>query len=172
MTENWKSVVGYEGYYEVSDQGRVRSVDRTVTDGSRRRGRIRKPAPNGDCGHPYVTLSRGNHVECMAVHKAVLVAFVGPRPDGQEARHLDGDAANNRQTNLKWGTPAENTEDKRRHGTVQKGGRHWNAQLTEQDVEVIKLSAIAGMTQKRIGELFGIKQQAVSKIVRGQRWAT
>lgn len=130
MREVWKSVVGYEGYYEVSNHGRVRSVDRIATDGSRRRGQIRKLVPIGVDRQQYlsVVLSRGSKVKCVRVHAEVLRAFRGPPPLGKEARHLDGSSSNNRLGNLRYGTQKQNTEDKRRHGRIPAGARHWNWQ--------------------------------------------
>lgn len=130
MNEIWKPIVGYEGYYEVSSLGRVRSVDRIVTDGSRRRGRLRKLVPIGVDRQQYlsVVLSRGSVVKCVRVHAEVLRAFRGYAPLGYEARHRDGDARNNRLSNLRWGTAAQNLADKRRHGRIPAGARHWNWQ--------------------------------------------
>lgn len=130
MKEKWKSVVGYDGYYEVSSLGHVRSVDRIATNGSRRRGRLRKLVPIGIDRQQYlsVVLSRGGKVQCVRVHAEVLRAFKGPAPDGSEARHLDGDSSNNVVDNLAWGTPAENLSDKKRHGRIPTGARHWNWQ--------------------------------------------
>ena len=63
-----------------------------------------------------VRLSENGKSRIFRVHRLVLEAFVGPCPNGLEARHLDGNPANNNRNNLCWGTPAENTEDKRKHG--------------------------------------------------------
>lgn len=130
MTEIWKSIVGYEGYYEVSNFGRVRSVDRIATDGSRRRGRLRKLVPVGHWRDKYLTvvLSRGSKVRCVQVHVEVLNAFRGLRQQGQETRHLDGNSQNNRLRNLRWGTPEQNMADKFAHGRIPRGRTHWNWQ--------------------------------------------
>jgi len=118
--EQWRPAVGHPGY-EVSNHGRVRSLDRVLTlrgrDGEdiyrRHRGRVLAPCANAS-GHMVVTLGRGNSVY---VHQLVLTAFVGPAPAGEEGCHDDGDASNNRLTNLRWGTRASNVADSVRHGT-------------------------------------------------------
>ena len=124
MTETWKSVVGREGLYEVSDQGRVRSVDRTVhyKDGRTRRlkGRVLKPWKNRK-GYLLAALYGEGKTRTKFVHRIVLEAFVGDRPEGLETLHIDGNPANNHVGNLKWGTSSENALDKVRHG------RHHNA---------------------------------------------
>lgn len=110
--ETWRPVVGWEGLYEVSDQGRVRRGDH-----------ILKPSiPSAAQPYPGVTLSRqGDPASRMHVHSLVLEAFVGPRPVGQVARHGVGGSADNAISNLCWGTVAENNADLVAHGT------HWEA---------------------------------------------
>lgn len=118
--ETWRTAVGWEGYYEVSDQGRVRSLDRTVVARNRQirlRGQLRKTST----GRPYpmVVLSRPGVRTTESVHALVLTAFVGPRPEGNEACHGIGGPTDNRLSNLRWDTLHENNLDKVRHGTHQ-----------------------------------------------------
>lgn len=115
--EEWRPVPGFEGSYEVSDRGRVRSLDRIVTDkaGTKRRylGRMLALTENRS-GHLYVKLGRAN---TLKVHRLVLEAFVGPCPDGQVCCHNDGDPANNNLSNLRWDSHSENMRDRVSHGT-------------------------------------------------------
>jgi hypothetical protein len=114
--ENWRAVVGYEGIYEVSDLGRVRSLNRVTSHGHRRAGRVMRPvvAPRG---YVLVNLWRENRSRMWLVHRLVLTAFVGEAPPETEGRHLDGDSGNNALTNLMWGTHSENQYDQVTHGT-------------------------------------------------------
>ena len=115
----WRAVVGYEGLYEVSDSGAVRSLDRIKRNrwgDYTQRGRILKAATTKD-GYPIVALMRDGELKSHRVHVLVLAAFVGPRPDGLQACHFDGDPSNNRIENLRWDTGSANTLDKIRHGT-------------------------------------------------------
>jgi len=105
--EVWKLVPEYDGKYEVSDQGRVRSFQRYPQGIILRPGRM-------PSGHLSVALGRGNS---QCVHKLVLLAFVGVAPAKHECRHLNGDPADNRLENLCWGTRSENINDAVRHGT-------------------------------------------------------
>ena len=115
--ERWAPILGYEGAYEVSNLGRVRSLDRDVeqSNGTRRwRGRIRKLFVGAD-EYPSVTLSNAGRVRTHRVHLLVLEAFAGPRPDGFEACHNNGNRADSRLVNLRWDTSSENHLDKSRH---------------------------------------------------------
>jgi len=116
--ESWRAVVGFESGYEVSDLGRVRSITRTVPckGGTRTvNGRIRKQAVTS-VGYSIITMSVDNKLTTKLVHLLVLEAFVGPRPDGMEACHYDGNKTNNRLSNLRWDTKAANAEDAVRVG--------------------------------------------------------
>ena len=118
--EQWKPVSGYEGIYEVSSHGRVRSVDREITDsrGQARRikGKVRR-TPLDKYGYPTVDLWKQGKGQTRTVHSLVTEAFIGPRPEGMEVCHSDGDGTNNRLENLRYGTHSENMLDRVRHGT-------------------------------------------------------
>lgn len=117
MSEEWRAIPGFGGRYEVSDQGAVRShlvsgrYDRTSPEprsvGQRRTAK----------GYLQVTLYVDRQHVHRYVHRLVLSAFVGPCPQGLQTRHLNGNAADNRLVNLRYGTQSENERDKIRHGT-------------------------------------------------------
>jgi len=119
--EQWRPVIGFEKFYEVSDEGRVRSLDRKVR---RRHGlatlggkMIRPWAINS--GRLMIGLSGEDGVQRRAlVHHLVLEAFVGPCPPGQEGCHENGNYTDNRAVNLRWDTSKGNHADRRRHGTI------------------------------------------------------
>lgn len=126
--ETWRPVVGAEGYYEVSDLGRVRSLDRLLTfpDGRSRRspGRILKPWKSNRGGYPAVGIAVDGKKRKVFVHVLVLEAFVGPRPPGMACCHGDGNAENNCLANLRWDTYSSNNYDLVKHGS------HHNASKT------------------------------------------
>lgn len=113
----WRPVPGFESYYEVSDTGAVRGVDRVDAGGRRWRGRVLSTKRAGTGGYVWQTLCRGDNRRHAKTHILVLEAFVGPRPDGAVARHLDGNVKNNALSNLAWGTPTENALDRVSHGS-------------------------------------------------------
>lgn len=114
--EIWKPVVGYEGFYEVSDHGAVRSLDRTDSSGRKRRGRLMHPRTSAQ-GYMSVGLKRpGDVPQHFQVHRLVLEAFVGPAPTGTFACHWDDVKNNNCLTNLRWDTASANYDDAVRNG--------------------------------------------------------
>lgn len=108
MKEGWRPVVGYEGWYEVSSDGRVRSVSRTMLHpsgvDSALKGKVLKARINKATGHVVVDLYRDGARTTWYVHALVCEAFNGPRPrPSMVARHWpDPDRANNRPENLRW----------------------------------------------------------------------
>jgi hypothetical protein len=113
--EHWLPVVGWEGIYEVSDLGRVYSLPRKFVPA----GYLTKGIINAQ-GYLAVMLScrpRGLDATYRPVHILVAAAFLGPRPDGMEVRHLDGVRTNPVLSNLIYGTPGENQLDSVQHGT-------------------------------------------------------
>lgn len=122
-TETWRPIVGHEGRYEVSDHGRVRSLDRIIQQRTRSgapgtrfaRGRILKTPLDKD-GYVTAALIHQGKFHLRKVHAMVLESFVGPRPAGLVACHGDGNPQNNTPANLRWDTISSNTYDKIDHG--------------------------------------------------------
>jgi hypothetical protein len=116
-SETWKPVVGYEGSYEVSDQGRVRSLDRfVITRGGVRKRTKGKTLRTSVMNTGYLQVSLGR-AKTVTVHRLVLEAFVGPAPEGSEACHYpDPDRSNSALSNLRWGTRSDNIRDCIEHG--------------------------------------------------------
>lgn len=110
--ERWRPVPGYEGLYDVSDHGRVRSHHREPNTLLRQSKTPR---------YLTVGLAKNGERRMWHVHRLVLLAFVGPLPEGMQSRHLDGDETNNHLSNLTYGTVSQNVLDKVRHGTYRNG---------------------------------------------------
>ena len=121
--EQWLPIAGYEGLYEVSDQGRVRSLRRVIYHSHTGRqtipGRILKPWLSA-FGYEIVSLWRADEGWKQGVHILVVTAFYGPRGADMVVRHLDGNPTNNQVTNLRWGTQSENIQD-----CVRQGNHHY-----------------------------------------------
>ena len=122
--ETWVPVVGWKGLYEVSDQGRVRSMDRVINGRwgeQRRRGFVLVP---GGSRRPHIQLCRDGIVEQVRVQTLVAEAFLGDRPPGGVLRHLNDDPFDNRTVNLSYGTYSDNAYD------AVANGRHHEANKT------------------------------------------
>jgi len=115
MEETWRDVVGFEGYYQVSNLGKVRSVDRVITErNSRRRRNLKGKEINlalvGKERKQWgFTLKRGKYKKSRPVHRVVAEAFLGQRPKGYQVNHINGDFLDNRASNLEYTTPQYNT---------------------------------------------------------------
>lgn len=113
MSEIWKDIEGYEGLYQVSNLGRVKSLERVVNSS---KGRTRKVSERilkyGLKGNGYliVSLSRGCVTRCIYVHRLVAQAFLHRKMDATEVNHKNGNKKHNEVSNLEWVTRRENME--------------------------------------------------------------
>ncbi len=178
MIETWKAVVGYEGQYEVSDQGRVRSLDytrtyerldqysgRVITVSRRHRGKMLRPG-RMPAGHLSVALGRNNSI---CVHVLVLNAFVGPCPPGQECCHGDDVPWNNVLGNLRWGTRSSNLLDAVRTGKKLVGENWHISKLKNSDIPVIR-SLFGIVSYREIGRRYGVSDSTIRQIKDGRSW--
>jgi hypothetical protein len=155
--EHWRPVVGFEGLYEVSDQGRVRNKHGQVL----RHNKITS-------GYVAAHLYRGGQRHIRTVHRLVLEAFVALRPQGMECRHIDNDKTNNRLGNLSWASHTDNEADKLRFGTRLRGERIAGAKLTADAARAIRQRR--GEPQADLAAEFGCTFSNVSAIQRGKSW--
>lgn len=163
--EIWKPVVGYDGRYSVSNKGRVRTeshVARGRWGHQRLRARILRPGSAS--GYPVVRLGRSRP---YFVHRLVLEAFVGPRPEGMEACHNNGDRTDNRAENLRWDTRTNNHADKVAHGTAPRGENNSRAKLAEDDVLAIRQQ---GGAPHELAEAYGVSRHTIARILAQKTW--
>ena len=173
MKEEWRSVIGYEGLYEISSLGNVRGLDRVIKwcECGRPLRRIKGKSVKWimhKFGYPMVSLSRNNRYVQFMVHRLVLAAFVGPCPVGMEACHKNGKRDDPRPENLRWDTRKENHADKWRHGTMLVGERTNSVKLNRQQVLEIR-----GAPDCPVGELakrYGVGRAAIERIRNRRTW--
>lgn len=157
--ERWLPVPGYEGFYDASDLGRIRSLDRMVrTNGGAMRlspGQVLAGGTYKD-GHKHVTLCREGKRRTFTIHGVIMLTFVGPRPEGLEIRHLNGIPDDNRVVNLAYGTALENAEDRDdRHGrNFQSNKTHcpFNHKYTPENTYVVPTTGVRQCKACRDGE--------------------
>jgi len=116
--EIWKPVVGFEGEYEVSNYGRVRTLNffRTTKDGKQYPVKARILKQHAVRGYLHVSLARNGHYKRFRVHRLVAAAFIPNTHNKPEVNHIDGNKQNNNVENLEWCTPSENMRHAYEHG--------------------------------------------------------
>ena len=166
--EIWKDIPGYEGRYQASTEGRIRSVDRIVYSRSRTtrlpfarqlKGQILRPGKFCKTGHLSVVL--GHKAKGSPVHQLVMKTFVGEPQPGQEVRHKNGDPTDNRLANLEYGTRTENILD------VYRLGKAWRT-LTIDDVREIRKRIDAGERNVDIAKDYNVSDRAICGIRHGR----
>lgn len=169
LDEVWADVVGYEGKYQVSNMGRVKSMKRTATDKNRSYHtvleKVLKPTPDKKSGHMRVGLWKDACRTVVYVHRLVMEAFVGECPYGLEVCHGDGNPSNNRLDNLRYDTRSENMID------ASKLGKTPTQKLLPSDVIEIRKWLSAGENQYIIAEDYGVCQHQISAIKTGRTFA-
>jgi lambda repressor-like predicted transcriptional regulator len=166
----WVDVPGWEGLYEVSNAGLIRSKDRFVPAKggavALRKGRALRLVEKTN-GYLCVTLANGLRRPQLSVHKIVARAFIGECPLGLHVLHGDGNKRNNAAKNLRYGTPSENLADTERHGRRPKGETHPMATLTADAVRDIRKSTQSG---RELAAAFGVSPGHISQVRRGKVW--
>lgn len=126
------------------------------------------------CGRGYRAISYplGNgRYGRIYIHRGVCELFNGPCPDGMECRHLDGNIHNNRASNLCWGTPQENSDDKQRHGTVAFGEANPNSKLTAVEVaEMRRLREERKTPYYKLAKEFNVSTMTAFRAATGRNW--
>ena len=162
--EIFKRITGYEGLYEISNIGRVKSLKKYRS----KRDIIMKPTIN-TCGYFIVTLCINGTKKIKRVNRLVAIEFI-PNPENKpEVNHKEGNKLDNRDFMLEWTTAKENTQHSFDNGlqVSRKGVKHHNTNLTESDVLSIRSSKLL---QKELAKIYNVRQQAISDIVNRRRW--
>lgn len=189
-TERWLPVVGYEGFYSVSDMGRVRSE----------RGEPHILSPNRAGRYARVVLCVRMRRDDRSVHRLVAEAFLTPDPSRPHVNHIDGNRRNNRADNLEWATVRENFAHASRTGLMPSGARHGsrthpesvpsgdrhgshvhpericrgerkpNTILTDDDVREIRTLVTDGARHRVVAAQFGVTEPTIWKIVHRRAW--
>lgn len=160
--EEWRPLIGWDGYYEISSYGRCRSIARRVSIGSGWRiipQKVLFPIYREQDGRPVYNLTKTGKRQQIHAYLAVLEAFIGPRPAGMEGCHNNGDSKDCRLRNLRWDTRSANHIDALRHGTYGK--------LNEQIVRALRSGAIS---TKFAVAATGATIKAVRAARRGETW--
>jgi len=169
--ETWRDIEGYEGIYQVSDAGNVRSLDRVDAAGHNLKGKPRKLYTQKD-GYIVVGLTRDAVMRYRKVHRLVAAAFI-PNPHNlPEVNHTEGNKADNRACKLEWCTKQENTDHAIKLGLRDSVGEsNGNARLSEVDVVDIRWWKGVGMSIADLAREYQVARASIRNIVTCRTWS-
>lgn len=172
-TEVWKDVKEFLGYYQVSNLGRYRSVERTVTfaDGRVRtfESKILKPFTSKK-GYPTATLSYKGKNYKRYVHRMVAESFLELEEGDVEVNHIDGDKLNNTASNLEWISHSDNLTHFHANSNSNSGERNNLSVLKDKDIVSIREMSSKGVSSKEISSLYEVDYKTIWRIVTYQTW--
>lgn len=164
----WRQITGFEGLYDVSSHGEIRSIARVTERNGRPMkipGGLMKASANK--GYRVTSIRKENKTLRCFVHQAVAEAFIGPRPEGQDTRHLDGNSLNNFVTNLAYGTRSQNVADAIRTKGLKTGTASPNAKLNQEQINCLLKS---NKTANELAREFGMDAGHIRSIRNGHAW--
>ena len=179
--EYWSDIPNYEGYYQVSNHGNVRSLDRVIKEKTGKtqtlKGRVLKQRINPG-GYHYIELGKNGNKATFAIHQLVAQAFI-PNPNNKRTvNHIDGNKLNNSLANLEWSTYSENLEHAYKTGlrravkSSEVASKNYKRKLTEQQVKEIKLLIAAkSLTLKQIANQYNVGRSTIGSIKSGRSWS-
>ncbi|MFA5347065.1 MAG: NUMOD4 domain-containing protein [Methanoregula sp.] len=168
IEEVWKDIPGYEGIYQVSNTGKIKSLYGA-------RGKLRK-GPGGKIlvpmtqrdRYPHVTLCKNGKGKHFTVHRLVALTFLGPRPEGQEIMHIDGNRKNPESTNLRYGSKSCNMAFTVDHGTNKVNGRKLDGYKANRIREYLSV----GITVSELARHFAVSRTTILNIRKGKNYKT
>ncbi|MFW9899674.1 MAG: NUMOD4 domain-containing protein [Candidatus Thorarchaeota archaeon] len=167
--ERWKEIPGFEGFYEISNFGNIRSYLNSRHNKEKFRNEPVLLNPVIDGKYKCACLSKDGKQYKIGIHRMVLLAFVGPPPEkDMQASHKNGHSFDNRLVNLCWETSKENNNRKYNHKTMKgakKGEKHHNAKLTNNDVKDINILYSKGDKISNLASKYGVSYACIYKIV-------
>ena len=163
MQEDWKDVVGYEGLYQVSTLGRIRSLDRKDCRGNRIKGRVLRPRFINS-GYMMVHLRDKNGKRMgKLVHRIIAEAFLIARENETQVDHIDEDKTNNKLCNLRWVTPKVNTN----HGTgIERASAKRSKAVNQLDEDGLFVRTFTSATEA--ARVLNIKQGSITNCCKGK----
>lgn len=175
IKQEWRPIPGYEGLYEVSGQGEVRSLDRVVRYPHGKpdrlfKGKVLKQCLNVNKHYYGVRLSKQGKTKLWLIHQLVAMAFLGERPEGMVICHGASGKLCNTVQNLSYDTPAKNSFDQWRDGTKLYGEKCPNSKLTAAQVKAIKKEYSSGARNKDLAIKYGVSPSRICDIIKGRGW--
>lgn len=174
--EIWKSINGYEGFYEISNHGNIRSLTRKVKSGNHTvniKGQILNPTINS-YGYKTIILSKENIKKNICIHNLVAQHFLEKCPGVQGSKtneynvdHIDNDKLNNHYKNLQWLSVSEHIKKTKNFGNIKKGEECYNSKLKEEDIVKIRKDLRA---YRDIANEYNVDTSIIHDIIMGYTW--
>lgn len=171
----WKPIENFEGYYEVSNHGEIKSLKRLIKHNGSKNGfqKIREKIlrqRTGPHGYKSVILSKDAVHSTFLVHRLVATAFCSNPFKKEQVNHIDGNKMNNNAENLNWVTQSENVKHTyQKIGHKQLGVNHRQAKRTDEEIkECIQLYKTGNFTKVRLGEMYEVSESTVHDWVTGK----
>lgn len=172
--ERWKDLVGWEGYYQVSTCGNVRSVDRSVPRKIHGqefnltiKGRDMSICQTSN-GYPFLMLGKGNKKKSFMVHRMVALTFIPKKEGFPNVNHKNGIKSDNRVENLEWSNKSHNAHHAIKLGLVKNHSeQHVFAKLKNDDIPNIRASMLSYI---KLGKIYGVSGSAIQHIKEGKVW--
>jgi len=172
--EIWKDIIGYEGLYQISNSGKVKSLLRKAKNS---RGsdkvypeKLLKLKTNND-GYFAVTLIKNHVKKTINIHRLVACAFIDNLQNKKTVNHINGVKTDNNVNNLEWATVYENIQHAIKHGLrkAPKGEKHGNSKLTDEEAEYIRNNYIKYNNCNKLADMFGVTRGCIAGIAAGRK---
>lgn len=167
MAELWKDIVGYEGLYQVSNLGRIRSFYKRRNDVE-----FLKFADNH--GYKTITLHKDGRQKTFRVHRLVAVAFLPNESDKPQINHINGNKSDNRASNLEWCSQSENMLHAYESGLQTPNTKEANAakrKLNAEQAQEIRTLLDSGKSTRAVAKIYGVGKNLISRIGQGKAYS-
>lgn len=165
MVEIWKDIEGYEGLYQISSFGSVKSFHKDKENGKLKWLNTHRK------GYYFVSLSIHGKNTYPKIHRLVALTFINNPEDKEQVNHIDGDKLNNNVNNLEWMTNQENRDHAVKHRLIARGETMHRSNLTETDIKNIRIRyKQEKISQEKLGKIYGVCQQSITNIINYKTW--
>ena len=177
--EEWKPIQNYEGLYEISNLGNVRSLDREVIVTRKNKTSFKRTLKGQVLrlskttkGYPQIALGKNGKLKSFEVHRLVAKAFMENPHNFIVVNHIDGNIKNNNVSNLEWCTHSHNSKHAYAIGVLKpiRGEKNTQSILTDKEVLEIRRLNASGLSQRKLGKMFNVCHTTIRMIILRRKW--